>query len=310
MEDVSKALKSFPPGSAPGPSSLCANHLKPAICCPSSNWANKALHSLTGVVNLLCAGNVPPSVIPHLCGALLLPCLKKSGGLRPIAIGEVLHRLTSKCAARTVLLEAICILSPLQVGVGIPGGSEAIIHSVSEHKHILLVNFSNAFNSVSCQVLFEEVRSQIPSLSAWMECSYGSQPILLLNNQSILSCCGVQQGDPLGPFGFSLALHPIVRKIKEQVPGLVINAWYLDDSTLCGSPADLARAHSISESDGPSHGLFLNRAKSLIYTPSTCSVSHPLLCDIPTTFEGFTLLGSLIAPPPPPPFVSQPYQTV
>ena len=193
------------------------------------------------------------------------------------------------------------------MGVGIPGGCEAIIHSVSdvlednsippEHKHILLVDFSNAFNSVSRQVLFEEVRSQIPSLSAWMECSYGSQPILLLNNQSILSCCGVQQGDPLGPLGFSLALHPIVRKIKEQVPGLAINAWYLDDGTLCGSPADLTRALSIIESDGPSHGLFLNRAKSLIYTPSTCSVSHPLLRDIPTTSEGFTLLGSPIGPP-------------
>ena len=112
------------------------------------------------------------------------------------------------------------------MGVGIPGGCKAIIHFVSDvlednsippdHKHIL-VDFSNAFNSVSRQVLFEEVRSQIPSLSAWMECSYGSQPILLLNNQSILSCCGVQQGDPLGPLGFSLALHPIVRKIKEEV---------------------------------------------------------------------------------------------
>ena len=93
MEDVSKALKSFPPGSAPGPSSLCANHFKQAIRCPSSDRANKVLHSLTGVVNLLCAGNVPPSVIPHLCWDLL-PCLKKSGGLRPIAIGEVLRRLT------------------------------------------------------------------------------------------------------------------------------------------------------------------------------------------------------------------------
>ena len=215
--------------------------------------------------------------------------------------------LTSKCAARAVLPEPIRIPSPLQVGVGIPGGCEAIIHSVSDvlednsippdHKHILLVNFSNAFNSVSRQVLFEEVRSQIPSLSAWMECSYGSQPILLLNNYSILSCCRVQQGDPLGPLGFSLALHPIVRKIKEQVPGLVINAWYLDDGTLCGSPADLARALSIIESDGPSYGLFLNRAKSLIYIPSTYSVSHPLLCDIPTTSEGFTLLGSPIGPP-------------
>ena len=42
---------------------------------------------------------------------------------------------------------------------------------------------------------------------------------------------------------------------------------------------------------------FFLRAKSLIYTPSTCSVSHPLLRDIPTTIEGFTLLGFPIGPP-------------
>ena len=90
--------------------SLHANHLKQAICCPSSDQKNQALHSLTGMVNLLCAGNVPPSVISHLCGALL-PCLKKSGDLRPIADREVLHRLTFKSAASAVLPEAIRILS-------------------------------------------------------------------------------------------------------------------------------------------------------------------------------------------------------
>ena len=92
-----------------------------------------------------------------------------------------------------------------------------------------------------------------------------------------------------------------MRKIKEQIAGLAINAWYLYDGTLCGSPANLARALSIIKFDGPSHGLFLNRAKFLIYTSSTCSVSHPLLHDIPTTSEGFTLLVSPLAPPPPPP---------
>ena len=30
--------------------------------------------------------------------------------------------------------------------------------------------------------------------------------------------CGVQQGDPLGPLGFALALHPIVRTIQHQSP--------------------------------------------------------------------------------------------
>ena len=305
-EDMLRALKSFPTGSAPGPSSLRANHIKQAIFCPSPDPANKALQSLTGVINLLCAGKVPPDVIPYLCGALLLPCLKKNGGLRPIAVGEVLRRLTSKCVTRAVLPEANNILSPLQVGVGLPGGCEAIVHSVvdvlddhsipPDHKHILMVDFSNAFNSVSRKAIFDEVRAHIPSITAWMECSYGSKPILLLGDQSILSCCRVQQGDPLGPLDFSLALHPIVRRIKDEVPGLLINTWFLDDSTLCGSPEDLSKALSIIESEGPPNGLFLNRAKSLIFAPPDSSMAHALLQNIPTTSEGFALLRSPIGP--------------
>ena len=303
-EDVVGALRlSFPTGSAPGPSGLRANHLKEAVFCPSLNKANNALLCLTRVVNLLCAGKAPQIVIPHLCGASLLPCKKKDGGLRPIAVGEVLRRLTSKCVARAVLPDALPILSPLQVGVGIPGGCEAILHSVMDvqgnpsippdDRYTLLVD---AFNSINRTVMFREVRSRIPTMAPWIECSYGSQPILLLDDQPILSCCGVQQGDPLGPLGFSLVLHSIIEKIKEAVPGILINAWYLDDGTLCGSQQDLAAALSIIESDGPPRGLFLNRAKSFIYTPANSSITHPLLCNIPASSDGFTLLGSPIGP--------------
>ena len=43
-EDVVGALRSFPTGSAPGPTCLCANHLKEAVFCPSLNRANNALY--------------------------------------------------------------------------------------------------------------------------------------------------------------------------------------------------------------------------------------------------------------------------
>ena len=59
----------------------------------------------------------------------------------------------------------------------------------------------------------------------------------------------------MGPLVFALALQPMVDRIKHDVPGLLVNAWYLDDGTLCGSLDDLAAALSISESEGP-HGAF------------------------------------------------------
>ena len=80
-----------------------------------------------------------------------------------------------------------------------------------------------------------------------MESCYSCQPFLLLGKDSIRSCCGVQQGNALGPLGFALTLHPLIEKIKAELPGLTLNAWYLDDGTLMGPPEDLAAALHIVE---------------------------------------------------------------
>lgn len=82
--------------------------------------------------------------------------------------------------------------------------------------------------------------------------------------------------------GFALTLHPLVMKIKAQVPDLLINAWHLDDGILCGSPKDLCAALKIIELDGPARGLHLNRAKSLLHIPEdSLSVPNPLPPEIP-----------------------------
>lgn len=84
--------------------------------------------------------------------------------------------------------------------------------------------------------MFREFRQHLPGLSAWMESSYSSLPLLFMGPESLRSCCGVQQGDPLGPLGFALTLHPLIEHIKEELPALSLNAWYLDDGTLTGPP--------------------------------------------------------------------------
>ena len=63
-------------------------------------------------------------------------------------------------------------------------GSDAIIHSVnhivhdesipSNSKWILLLDFSNAFNSIDRRSVLEEIRLRVPSLSAWFESCYGT----------------------------------------------------------------------------------------------------------------------------------------
>ena len=302
---VRKSVLSFPRGSAPGPSGLRPSHLREAITCPSPDLAEQFLSSLTKFVNLLASGQAPKSIVPHLCGATLLPCRKKSGGHRPIAIGEVLRRLVSKCLAFHTRQDAVSHFYPLQLGVGIPGGCEAIVHTVNHlmtslpniKRSTLELDFSNAFNQISREAMFAEFRQHLPGLSAWMESCYSSQPILHLGEETILSCCGVQQGDPLGPLGFALTLHPLVEHIQAEVTSLELNMWFLDDGTLIGPPSALSSALNIVENDGPPRGLHLNRGKSLLYSPREVVIADsPMLKDIPITHQGFILLGCPVGP--------------
>ena len=79
------------------------------------------------------------------------------------------------------------------------------------------------------------------------------------------------------------------------MPGLLINAWYLDNGTRCGSPRDIQKALDIIEEDGSACGLHLNGAKSLLFVLAGASMSLSFLpSEIFITREGFDLLGTPI----------------
>ena len=154
---------------------------------------------------------------------------------------------------------------------------------------------------ISVSLMFREVRSQVPSMhmAAWVGSCYGSHPLLYFGDHKIFSCRGVQQGDPLGPLCFALTLHPIVKQIRREVPGLLINAWYLNNGTLCGPPEDICSVLAIIESQGPSRGLLLNMGKSLLFVPTDVTLSdHVLSHGVPTTNVGLIFWVLLLAHPP------------
>ena len=196
-------------------------------------------------------------------------------------------------------------LPPHQLGVGVSNGAESLVHSVKlllSNPSVplsacccLLLDFSNAFNCVDRSILFRDVRSRFPALSRWLEYCYGTPSNLLFGDFSILSCSGVQQGDPLGPLAFSTLLQPIIEQIQRDVPGLCLNGWYLDDGILSGSFEDLQSALHIIENLGPPRGLHLNRSKCLLFVPP--ELGSPPSSFPASTSRGFELLGSPVGPP-------------
>ena len=259
------------------------------------------------------AGKVPATVAPFLCGARLHAAIKKDGGLRPIAVGNLERRITAKCAASRVADKAIVHLSPLQLGVAVHGGCEAIAHAVREtlerepEKLLLQADFINAFNTMDRATVLEEVAGFCPELLPWVSTCYGAPSHLQYGSSLIPSATGLQQGDALASFLFSLALHPVIKRVELEVPTLALHAWFLDDGTAVGSKEELQAMITIVEREGASRGLVLSTAfttkapgqpKSTVWSPIHQDQSEeqdPLQKGVPrVNMPGITLLGAPI----------------
>ena len=302
-EDVRRAVQSFSSNSAPGTFGLRPELLRE---CHTADISGRFLSALTDVVNVLHRGDIPNDLRAVFAGASLTGISKKGGGTRPIAAGETLRRLVAKCIASRSIPVAMKTLEPLQVGVGSSLGTERVArlaqlwHMQNHHRSDkVLVKFDirNAFNSVSRAQVLARVRVSLPELLPWLKATYVPESLLKYGPYSISSCDGVQQGDPLGPLLFALAIHPLVTRIHHEVPGLDLHRWYLDDGVIAGSTADVAKAVAIVTEVCPPDrrgvlGLSLNASKCevAVMQPSCDHSSIP--GDFARVGNSFELLGA------------------
>ena len=91
---VFKAISTFRRSSAPGPTGLRAEHLQSVMNATAPNRVDRVADSVTGLIKVMAGGEVPEAVAPYLDGAYLFSSVKK--GVRPIAVGNLLRRITSK----------------------------------------------------------------------------------------------------------------------------------------------------------------------------------------------------------------------
>ena len=112
-EAILSAVRSFPAGSAPGPSGLRPCHLTDCIRRPGP--AALLVPALAALTRALLQGDFPEAAAPYLCASLLIPLRKKDGGVRPIAIGDTIRRLAGKVLLRLPAMKAqVAKLGPRQ----------------------------------------------------------------------------------------------------------------------------------------------------------------------------------------------------
>ena len=274
-DTLRQVLRQLPRNSAPGPSGWTYEYLKTAV-----RSSDDAFDAVLMFVQAGVAGTLPP--LPELFACRLIPLQKSSGGIRPIAIGEVWARLIALCAV-AACPEVGPELLPFQCGVGVPGGAQCLGLALDAgvRAHIdavtLQLDWRNAFNTVSRQAVLDAVAQRAPALYAYTAWAYGAHSHLHLVGAApgadpLLSRTGVRQGDPSGPLLFALSLQSCLERVATLHPQVAVVA-YADDTFLQGPPDAVAAACLHLQQFGADMGLHCAPAKSVVYCGHRASAS-------------------------------------
>ena len=178
------------------------------------------------------AGLAPRELAPFIAGAPLTALNKQGGGLRPIAIGETIGALFPSVAVRQPLRIARLYLAHFKW--------ELRLKVVRRPRCMRLGDWKKNLETTqarSCsRWIFPTLSTKWTGRRCWRKCTrsclgftagcYSASAHLFFGTCLLASMAGVQQGDTLGPLLFSLVLHPLVLKIQQEFPNLLLNVWY------------------------------------------------------------------------------------
>ncbi|KAL2635415.1 hypothetical protein R1flu_006894 [Riccia fluitans] len=254
-------------------------------------------------------GRVSPSMAYLLGASRLLALEKPSGGVRPIAVGEVLYRLVARTLGFQFREALADHFSPLQFGVATRGGCETIIHGLCAtldlHPDwvVLQVDIRNAFNIVSREAFFRELRAatdSIDQLFPFVRSFYARRSPLYFSHCSredevtlFSSESGTRQGDPLGGALFALAHLCALRTMASEHP-LCLFPSLADDTHIVGPPEAVVPAFHTLEGHLSAVGLTVQPTKCAAWSPSGLSSSLSLPPGFSLPSAGLRVLGAPI----------------
>jgi len=204
-KEIKDAIFSFNPGSSGGLDSLRPRHLKDLLGNGERFMSSNFLCSIKNFIIHLFHGLVPKEIAPIFYGENLCAFNKKSGGIRPIAVGLCLRRLAAKIICFKIRDKLKNIFQPNQLGFGTKCGAEVVTHAMRRYlqfshnsdKVIFKIDYQNAFIMVNRNTILERVKDHLPEYLNFISKCYGEQSYLSFNEHNIISQRGVQQDDLL-----------------------------------------------------------------------------------------------------------------
>ena len=255
---------------AGGPSSLDALTWR-RLCTSFKTASNDLCQSLAATAKRLCTTFVDPKSVAPLLSCRLI-AISKNPGVRPIGIAETTRRIIAKAVLRITGGDIQDATGSVQLAGGQIAGVEAAIHAVREKflqdetEAALLVDASNAFNSLNRNTSLHNIRFLCPALSTILINSYRAPTELFIDGEVLLSQEGTTQGDPLAMPMYALATILLIKSLPESVS----QVWYADDATALGTVSQLRVWWDDLAEKGPSFGYHANPLKTWLVTKASC----------------------------------------
>ena len=198
--------------------------------------------------------------------ACRLIALDKCPGIRPIGICETGRRVIAIAVLQATRADILDAAGSLQLCAGQIAGIGAAVHAMREAflkegtEAVLLVDASNAFNSLNREAALHNIRHICPTLSTILINVYREATDLFVDGIVLASEEGTTQGDPLAIPMYALAMIPLITRVGESIN--IIQVWYANDASGAGGLSSIQSWLDKISDLGPAFGHYANACKT------------------------------------------------
>ena len=214
---------------------------------------------------------------------------------------ETARRIIGRTIAKAINEDIQEAAGPLQVCAGHLSGREAAVSAACklfkapDTEATILVEASNAFNSLNRQAALRNIQHLCPSLSPKVLINTNRENAqLFIDGETLLSQEGTTQGDPLAMAMYAIAITPLINDLEDKS---VKQIWYTDDATACGNILNLKIWWDEISKKGAEYGYFPNATKTwLVVKEEKLEEAHCIFegTNVAVTSDGRKLLGAAI----------------